>query len=196
VSGNPDNLLLFPGVMLGQTQDKDGLPMEVHKETRVPFTGKKVDAFRCWRGLTHFIYTSFQNGKRNGLKIGFIGDGTITDRNYFKDNLFIGLSEKFYINGMRQERAFYEPTNKRKSKLLSIEVWKPSGKRCPYSYIDENGNGVRYSYYEDGKISDILFFEKFDYRAEIFPDDEGTKLESAWLFTGKTMYDHKEIKLL
>ena len=54
---------------------------------------------------------------------------------------------------------------------------------------------MQYSYDEDGKISDISFYEKFDCRAEVFPDDEGQKLESAWLYTGKR-FDHKEIKLL
>jgi antitoxin component YwqK of YwqJK toxin-antitoxin module len=181
--------------MLGQTQDKDGLPMEVHKETRVPFTGKKVDAFTCWRGLTHCIYTSFQNGKRNGLNISFLGNGIITQKNYFKDNLYQGLNEHFYQSGLKSKRATYQPWTKRKSKLVSLEVWQPSGKKCPYSYIDQRGDGVQYSYDEDGKISDILFYENFDCRAEVFPDDEGQKLESAWLYTGKR-FDHKEIKLL
>jgi antitoxin component YwqK of YwqJK toxin-antitoxin module len=195
VSGYPDNILLFPGVMLGYDEDSEGLSLEVHYETRLPFSGKKVMAYTCYRGLTHFTYTSYKNGKRNGLNISFLGNGIITQKNYFKDNLYQGLNEHFYQSGLKSKRATYEPWTKRKSKLVSLEVWQPSGKKCPYSYIDQRGDGVQYSYDEDGKISDILFYENFDCRAEVFPDDEGQKLQSAWLYTGKR-FNHKEIKLL
>lgn len=195
MSTHPENILLFPGVRLGYDEDSEGLPLEVHTETKLPFSGKKVMAFTCWRGLTHFTYTSYKNGKRNGLNISFLGNGTITGKNYFKDNLCLGLDEDFYLSGLKSKRATYEPWEKRKSKLVSLEVWKPSGKKCPYSYIDQRGDGVEYSYDEDGKISSISFYEKFDCRAEVFPDDEGQKLESAWLYTGKR-FNHKEIKLL
>ena len=196
MSSYPDNILLFPGVMLGYDEDSEGLPLEVHKGSRLPFSGKKVMAHTCWRGHTHFTYTSYKEGKRNGLKINFLCNGVITQKNYFKDNLILGLNEIFYQNGLKSERAIYELWKKRKSKLVSLEVWKPSGNKCPHSYIDQRGNGVRYSYDEDGKIIFISFYEKFDCRAEVFPDDEGERLESAWLFTGKRLFDHNEIKLL
>jgi antitoxin component YwqK of YwqJK toxin-antitoxin module len=195
VSGYTDNILLFPGVRLGYDQDPEGLSLEVYNESRLPFSGKKVIAYDCIRGVTRFTYTSYKNGKRNGLDISFLGNGIITQKSYFKDNQYLGVSEHFYENGLKSKRATYEPWTKRKSKLVYLEVWKPSGKKCPYSYIDQQGDGVQYFYNENGKIVLILFYEKFDCRAEIFPDDEGQKLESAWLYTGKR-FNHKEIKLL
>ena len=104
MSTHPENILLFPGVRLGYDEDSEGLPLEVHTETKLPFSGKKVMAFTCWRGLTHFTYTSYKEGKRNGLKISFLCNGVITQKNYFKDNLILGLNEIFYQNGLKSEQ--------------------------------------------------------------------------------------------
>ena len=190
------NLLLFPGVMLGYEEDEVGSPLEVHMETRVPFTGKKVDIFRCWRGISHFVYISLQNGKRNGLTIGFLGNGIITKKENYQNNLYHGINEQFYINGLKRECAIYVPWKKRRSKLISIKVWQPSGVKCPHSFIDDEGNGMKYSYNETGEVNTITFFENFDCRAQVYSDDQCKRFETAWLFTGKKFYDHKEINLL
>ena len=181
--------------MLGYDEDPEGLSLEVHYETRLPFSGEESNGLHLppW---THPLHLHLlQKWKKKRAKHKLFGNGIITQKNYFKDNLYQGLNEHFYQSGLKSKRATYEPWTKRKSKLVSLEVWQPSGKKCPYSYIDQWGDGVQYSYDEDGNIISISFYEKFDCRAEVFPDDKGQKLESAWLYTGKR-FNHKEIKLL
>ena len=56
----------------------------------------------------------------------------------------------------------------RKSNLYEIKVWKPNGLRCPHSGMDDEGDGVRYHYNEDGSVDEISFFEKHRIRNEIY----------------------------
>ena len=55
-----------------------------------------------------------------------------------------GLWTRWYKNGQKREEKNY--TN---DKLMSVEVWKPNGQKCPVTNV-KNGNGVVVRYFDDG----------------------------------------------
>jgi len=55
-----------------------------------------------------------------------------------------GLAIEWYENGQKKAEE-----NWKDNKLMSAEVWKPDGEKCPETNI-KDGNGVSVSYKEDG----------------------------------------------
>ena len=63
----------------------------------------------------------------------------------YKEGKLHGLVTIWYQNGQKREEL-----NWKDGKFMSAKVWKPNGKRCPLTNIDEDGNGFLVQYREDG----------------------------------------------
>ena len=65
--------------------------------------------------------------------------------NYNEAGKLDGVQMLWYENGQRQmERDFKD------GKVMSYEVWKPNGEKCPVTNVKE-GSGVWVMYHDDGK---------------------------------------------
>ena len=83
-------------------------------------------------------------GMKQGSWIRWYKDGTQALIATYKDGKRVGLSRAWYENGQKKGEATF-----RAGKLYSVVVWKPIGKKCIVSNI-ENGTGIWVVYDEKG----------------------------------------------
>ena len=88
---------------------------------------------------------NYKDGEANGLMTGWHPNGQKWKEISLKDGKPHGLETEWYENGQKKEES-----NKRDGKLMSAEVWKPNGEKCPVTNIDKDGNGVVVDYNMDG----------------------------------------------
>ena len=86
--------------------------------------------------------TNLVNG--NGIVCYYHKNGQKKGESNRRDGKLDGLYTSWYENGQKKEES-----NWRDDKLMSAEVWKPNGEKCPVTNVkDGDGVGVRYN--EDG----------------------------------------------
>ena len=156
--------------------------------TGEPFEGTAYTTMETIWGLLSITYVQYRNGVQEGLRVSVLEDGRVRDRMEIKGSLLHGKNESFYLTGLPRSRLTFRIANSRRSNLFEIKVWKPNGQRCPHSGMDEEGDGVRYSYDEDGSVLGISFFEKHRIRTDIYYHKG--RFDGAWAY--KEYPDHKE----
>ena len=65
-----------------------------------------------------------------------------------------GLSTIWYENGQKEREQ-----NFKDGKLMSAEVWKPNGEKCPVTNIDKDGNGLLTVWFENGQKAEEQNFK-------------------------------------
>ena len=117
---------------------------------------RKLRADNFKDGKMHGLSTEwYENGQKSlernliyGMKQGswtrWYKDGTQALIATYKDGKRVGLSRAWYENGQKKGEATF-----RAGKLYSVVVWKPNGKKCIVSNI-ENGTGIWVVYDEKG----------------------------------------------
>ena len=175
--------LLYPMRSLKLGFSKYSYHCHIHPETEELFTGMTYEYFVTVHGWASIKYLPFKNGLWDGVEISMKEDGTILRETHWKENQFHGPNDWYYFNGRPQEKAIYEMTPSKKSRLLKIDVWHPNELKCTKSWIDSCGNGERRLYQENGLLSHIVFYDHFEYRTEILCDEHG-KLDEVWAHRG------------
>ena len=175
--------LLYPLHLLKYGTNKNTYDCLVHPDTKEPFTGMSYEYFVTVHGWASIKYLPLKNGRRDGVEVLMKDDGTIHRKTHWKQNQFHGPNDWYYLNGRPQEKAVYDMTPSKKSRLLKIEVWHPNGLKCTKSWIDSCGNGERRLYQENGLLTSIVFYDHFEYRTEILCDENG-KLDEVWAHRG------------
>ena len=93
---------------------------------------------------------SFENYKytmRDGPVEHWYDNGQKKLEGNYKDNKLDGLLTFWYESGQKGSEE-----NLLKGKLMSAEIWKPNGEKCPLTNV-KDGNGVAVLYNEDGTES-------------------------------------------
>ena len=175
--------LLYPFHLLRSGMNKDDRYCMVHPDTGEPFTGMSYEFFMTFHGWGSLRYLPFKHGLKDGVEILMKDDGTLQRETHWKEELFHGPNDWYYSTGRPQEKAIYEMTGTRNCRLLKLDVWHPNGLKCNNSWIDSCGNGERRLYQENGLLTSIVFYDRFEYRTEIFCDDNG-KLDEVWAHRG------------
>ena len=111
----------------------------------IPFTGR---AKRFYKNGQKQREQTYKEGKLDGLDTSWYENGQKQSEGNYKEGKVDGLYTSWYENGQKKEES-----NWRDGKLMSAEVWKPNGEKCPVTNIDEDGNGVWLEYKEDGTES-------------------------------------------
>ena len=93
------------------------------------------------------------NGKFDGLGTEWYKNGQKKIEIRFKDGKSDGLGTQWYDNGQKKIEGNYKD-----GKLISCEVWKPNGGKCPVSNI-VNGNGELVNYNDNGSENSRTDFE-------------------------------------
>ena len=94
-------------------------------------------------GTERFRHT-FKDGKEDGLSTGWYENGQKEYERTYKDGKQDGLSTGWYESGQKKREL-----NWKNDKVMSAEVWKPNGEKCPVTNL-KDGNGVGVGYKEDG----------------------------------------------
>ena len=145
-------------------QNRDGALYLLNEET--PFTGRaknfyddgqKESECNYKEGIMHGLCSEwyengqkksekiFKDGKQDGLETKWYDNGQKEWEGNFNDDYLNGITTFWYKNGQKKGEM------KRKDRfLISAEVWKPNGEKCPETKIDEEGNGIVFWYKEDG----------------------------------------------
>ena len=135
----PKKEVIETAVDLSKLQDRNGvwfLPNEV-----TPFTGLAQSFYENGQKKLEFNY---KDGKKDGLQTKWWENGQKGSEENYKDGKLNGLEARWYDNGQKKLEANYKD-----GKLMSSEVWKPNGEKCPESNV-KNGNGVLVWYSVDG----------------------------------------------
>ena len=119
-----------------------------HPFNQVPYTGWWVSFHE--NGQVYRL-TQFKNGEIEGIADEWYENGQKDQERNYKDGKKEGLFTKWYKNGQKQHEENYKD-----GKLMSAEVWKPNGERCPMTNLEE-GNGVILFYLEDGRVFRWIF---------------------------------------
>lgn len=144
-------------------QDRNGLKYLPNEETT--FTGR---AEWFYENGQKFSEQNYKDGKRDGLYTSWHENGQKMEERTYKDGKADGLKTFWRMNGQKeQERNFkdgkddglwtewYENGQKKSernwkdNKMMSAEVWKPYGEKCPVTNV-KDGNGVIVWYNKDG----------------------------------------------
>jgi len=152
------------------------------------FEGTAYSTMDTAWGLLSITYVQYRNGVQEGLRVNVLEDGRVLNRMVMKNTLLHGKNESFYLTGLPRSLLTFRIADCRKSNLYEIKVWKPNGLRCPHSGMDDEGDGVRYHYNEDGIVDGISFFEKHRIRNEIYYHKG--RFSAAWVY--QEYPDHKE----
>ena len=88
---------------------------------------------------------NWKDGKLDGLRTLWYENGQKEAEGNFKDDNYHGLWTYWYKNGQKSSEKSYKD-----HKLMSAEVWKPDGEKCPVTKV-KDGNGLSIRYNEDGK---------------------------------------------
>ena len=158
-------------------QDRNGTTYLPNEKT--PFTGRAEGFYDNGQKR---IEGNYKDGKRDGLATEWYDNGQKSVEESFKDGKRDGLSTEWHGNGLKRYEqrwkdgkrdgvwtSWYEDGQKKWErtvkdgpfmdykrmdyKLMSMEVWKPNGEKCPVTNV-KNGNGVEVWYHEkDGTES-------------------------------------------
>ena len=120
----------------------------------------------------------WEENKRDGLATEWYENGQKKMEINFKDDKPDGLTTEWYENGQKMSEENYRNGkgdglittwyadgqkryvgNYKDGKLMSAEVWKPNGEKCPVTNIDEERNGVVVEYKEYGTERERLIFK-------------------------------------
>jgi len=86
----------------------------------------------------------YKGGLYHGLSTFWHENGQKKNETTLKYSNYHGLEISWFENGQKSEEA-----NWNEGDLMSVDVWKPNGEKCPVSNV-VNGNGVRVWYNVDG----------------------------------------------
>jgi antitoxin component YwqK of YwqJK toxin-antitoxin module len=123
-------------------------------------------------------YMTLKDGVLHGLKECFIRKRSGYERPYtrgrYRHGIPVGVHHHYYENGICSVRKKYgNPCNNR-SRVLKLDAWMPSGKKCPKSHIDESGDGVHYVYSDFyRKLREIHFYANHELRSLLILDEKG-----------------------
>ena len=90
---------------------------------------------------------NFKDGDPDGSWTEWYENGQKEGEGSFKDGKEDGLWIAWHENGQKQREM-----NFKVGRLMSVEVWKPNGEKCPVTNV-KDGNGVMVWYKEDGTVS-------------------------------------------
>ena len=107
----------------------------------VPFTGKTVAK---WPNGQKQKEANYKDGKIDGLLTYWFKNGQKQGELNYKDGKYHGLWTSWYENGQKETEG-----NWKDGKLMSMEVWKTNGEKCPVTNV-KDGNGGLVLYNEDG----------------------------------------------
>ena len=88
---------------------------------------------------------TLKDGELHGLETLWYKNGQKNTEVNYKDGKMDGLALKWCGNGQKGMEV-----NWKDGKLISAEVWKPNGEKCPVTNV-KDGNGVLVWYNEDGR---------------------------------------------
>ena len=124
-----------------QTRIEKGEELRYRKNQPKPYTG-----WTKWMGgngrIRNLIHR--KDGKKNGLAVWWYANGQKEMEHNYKDGEEDGLWTYWYENGQKRFEV-----NWKDGKLMSAEVWKFNGEKCPVTNL-KDGNGVWVLYNEDG----------------------------------------------
>ena len=124
-----------------QIRGKEGEKILYAPNEQTPYTGW---AKLMWSNGRVKTLTQFKDGKNHGLVAIWYESGQKKSEANWKDGKVDGLYSYWYVNGQKQGEV-----NWRNLKLMSAEVWKPNGEKCPVTNV-KDGNGLWVWYKEDG----------------------------------------------
>jgi antitoxin component YwqK of YwqJK toxin-antitoxin module len=134
------------------------------------------------------ILAQIKDGKRHGLGTGWYENGQkLLARNY-KDGKPDGLGTFWYSNGQKEIEL-----NFKDGKLMSAEVWKPNGEKCPVTKIDKDGNGVMVAYNEDGTESSRSTYKDSKVVVMVAYNEDGTESSRLTFKDGKVVEDDVDL---
>ena len=81
------------------------------------------------------------------LKTWWHKNGQKSEEQNFNKGIWQGPFKGWYSNGQIKKVLNYKS-----GFLMSVEVWKPNGEKCPNTTL-KNGNGVLVSYKDDGTVN-------------------------------------------
>lgn len=156
----------------------------IHPNTGKPFTGWAYQAFAYGNGKSTTKHMPFEHGLKDGVEIFFNERGVLLRKTHLKKNLLHGPNDSFYENGMPREKSVYEIKDSTRSRLLSMRIWKPDGRRCPHSGIDSTGTGECWEYDPlNGEPYSMIFYDRFEINAEVFFAANG-EADEVWAHRG------------
>jgi antitoxin component YwqK of YwqJK toxin-antitoxin module len=82
------------------------------------------------------VERNYKDGKDDGLYTWWYENGQKRKEDTYKDGKKDGRWNEWYENGQKERECNYKNV-----KLISAEVWKPNGKKCPVTNL-KDGNGV------------------------------------------------------
>lgn len=127
---------------------KEELP-EVPVQTRV------VDESRIqYRGTENLIFLPNSVAPYTGVVQAYWPNAQKSKEFSVLEGVTQGRIETWYENGQIKENFSMQS-----GKVVSVEVWKPNGEKCPVSLI-EKGNGVYVWYLSDGSEKERIRYEK------------------------------------
>ena len=142
---------------------------------------------------------NYKDGKRDGLAKGWHENGQKSGEVTYKDGKEDGLWTSWYENGQKRYEINYKD-----GKLMSAEIWKPNGEKCPVTNV-KDGNGVTVWYYEqvtgisrhtykDGELVEISRHiykdgELVEISREPYKDGKEDGLKTGWYENGQKNYE-------
>ena len=114
-----------------------------------------VDESRIqYRGIENLIFLPNSVAPYSGLVQSFWPNGQKSKEFSVVEGITQGSIETWYENGQKKEEF-----SMKSGKVISVEVWKPNGEKCPVSLI-EQGTGVYVWYMSDGSEKErIRYFD-------------------------------------
>ncbi|MBT3636978.1 MAG: hypothetical protein HN531_08565 [Opitutae bacterium] len=113
-----------------------------------------VDESRIqYRGTENLIFLPNSVAPYSGVVQSFWPNGQKSKEFSVLKGMTQGSIGTWYENGQKKEEFAMES-----GKVVSVEVWKPNGEKCPVSMIEE-GNGVYVWYMSDGSERERIRYE-------------------------------------
>jgi cytoskeletal protein RodZ len=138
------------------------------EETSVfPVQTRVVDESRIqYRGAEKLIFLPNSVAPYSGVVQSFWPNGQNSKEFSVVEGRAQGSIGTWYENGQKKEEFTMEA-----GKVVSVEVWKPNGEKCPVSMIEE-GNGVYVWYMADGTEKERIRYENGQPVASGNPQEE------------------------
>lgn len=139
----------------GEEADPKPEPEEKAEEApEVPVQTQVVDESRVqYRGAEKLIFLPNSVAPYSGVVQSFWPNGQKSRDFSVVEGITQGSIGTWYENGQKKEEFTMEA-----GKVVSVEVWKPNGEKCPVSMIEE-GNGVYVWYMADGTEKERISYE-------------------------------------
>ena len=102
-----------------------------------PFTGRVRDFDK---NRQKFHACNLNEGLLDGLWVTWHNNGNKKNALFWSKGSMHGRSTHWYKKGTKEREEHWE-----NGKLMSAEVWKPNGEKCPDTNV-KNGNGVMVAY--------------------------------------------------